>query len=766
MKNLDLSLLNAEQLSAVEKTDGAILVSAGAGTGKTRLLTYRVAYLINNKGVLPQNILAITFTNKATNEMRERIISLCDNGSQVTISTFHSLCSKILRKHINLLGNYNRYFTILDDSDKQKIIKKMVKEANPNTDAEFEKKLLHYISVAKNENIKPDEFVNKFPYLTYTKDIAKFYELYETILKNSNSLDFDDLLIKTLDLFDSHPEVLKLYQNQFKYILVDEFQDTNSVQYSLIKLLADIHKNILVVGDEDQSIYGFRGANYQNLNSFKRDFDNVTVIKLEQNYRSTKQILDKANLLINKNIERSESKNLYTENVGGEEIIYNVLDNDYKEADYVAIEIGKLIRRGISPNDIAIIYRVNSLSRQFEKSLVNNGIGYRIYGGFKFYERAEIKNVLAYLRLLVNPRDNEAFLRVCNFPKRGIGDSTIKKLEIIANESGISLLDACLSGKINHAGICIFSEFYNKLVFNTKNKILPEIISQLISDLDLKNVYNNNDEEDQTRLLNIKGLKSAVNEFYQANPEANLSDFLENVNLDAIKNDDDENSVVTLSTIHGVKGLEFDVVFLVGCEEGMLPFKRSIDEGEIEEERRLCYVAITRAKKKLYITRARERYFSFGGGYSSSTTKSRFIKEMEISSSADNETTFLFDNEFNNRSFNGYSKIYNRAYQNYKVNETGNNSYNSNYTTKKSVKVTPDILENMVGLKRASELVSEKQSGSNKNLSVGTKVSHVRFGNGVITSVNEVKPENVIIRFENGQEKELNLNFAPIEVIK
>ncbi len=764
MKELDLNVLNREQLSAVEKTDGAILVSAGAGTGKTRLLTYRVAYLINFKGVAPENILAITFTNKATNEMKERIVELCYNGGSVNISTFHSLCAKILRRHIHNLGNYNRYFTILDDSDKNKIIKKIIKEANLDVDADFDKKLSHYISTAKNENVKPKDFVATFPYVTYTKDFAHFYEIYENILEKTNSLDFDDLLIKTLDLFEKFPEILKTYQMQFKYILVDEFQDTNSVQYTLVKMLAGMYKNILVVGDEDQSIYGFRGANYQNLNSFKKDFDNVIVVKLEQNYRSTKQILDKANLLINKNTERSESKHLYTQNADGDQITYSVLDNDYKEADYVSLEINRLLRRGTDPSDIAVIYRVNSLSRQFEKSLVNNGVGYRIYGGFKFYERAEIKNILSYLRLLANPRDNEAYLRICNFPKRSIGDATIKKLEIIAENNNCSLLEASLSEELKHAGINAFNVFYNNLVEETKNKILPDIVSNLIENLDFKSIYSNNDEEDQNRLLNIKGLQSAVNEFYENNQDATLTDFLENVNLDAMKNNEEGNSVITLSTIHGVKGLEFNIVFLVGCEEGMLPFKKSIDEGDIEEERRLCYVAITRAKKKLYITRARERYFSFGGGYSQSSTKSRFLKEMEIESSDDEVKISRIDNEFN-YNYNNRNSYGNNYYNNRSSQSTYNSNFNEFSKTQQTTgKTTKEVLENLIGLKRASDLVKEVKKETS-NLAVGTHVRHARFGDGEVIEVNPLKPENAIIRFETGIEKELNLNFAPIEVI-
>jgi len=751
MNNLDLNLLNKQQLDAVHQTDGAILVSAGAGTGKTRVLTYRVAYLINEKSILPQNILAITFTNKATNEMKERITLLCENGNLVNISTFHSLCVKILRSNIEKMGTHNHFFTILDDGDRSKIIKKLVKEFYPDTDSEFEKKVGFYISMAKNENIKPKNFVDHFKYVTYTNDIAKMFKAYELKLQKLNSLDFDDLLIKTIDLFENHPEVLKYYQQKFQYILVDEFQDTNSVQYQLVKMLSGIHKNILVVGDEDQSIYGFRGANYQNLNSFKKDFENVKVVKLEQNYRSTKQILDKANLLINKNTERSESKQLFTENTDGEDITYSVLDNDYKEADFVAFEIQRLFRKGINPSDIAVIYRVNSLSRQIENSLVNNGIAYKIYGGFKFYERAEIKNILSYLRILVNPNDDEAFLRICNFPKRGIGDATIKKLEMLANSANTSLLKSCLSGEIKHNGLMAFSEFYVQLVKDTENQVLPTIVSRLISNLHLEEIYNPKDEEDANRLLNIKGLQSAVNEFYESNVNATLVDFIENVNLDAIKNMEDETDVVTLSTIHGVKGLEFNIVFLIGCEEGMLPFKRSIDEGEIEEERRLCYVAITRAKQKLYITRARERYgFSYGGGYSVGATKSRFLKEMELGSSADE--TFVEKN-----SYSGYN------YSGYKQTSYGNN-YNYSQKSQNKTNNTVDVLANLIGLKRASDIVKENKT-DNTGLSVGTRIRHARFGDGEIIEVDKIKTENAKIKFDNGVIKELNLNFAPIEVI-
>ena len=735
----DFSKLNKQQEKAVFQTEGPVIVTAGAGTGKTRLLTHRIAYLIQQKNVAPENILAITFTNKATNEMRERILNNIAGGEKVTVSTFHSLCVKILRNDIFRLDSaYNKFFTIYDDADQEKVLKNIFKEENDD-ETDLRKTVGYYISKAKNEGITPADFERNFPLLKDAEEIAKFYQKYEDELKASNALDFDDLILKTILLFKKCPDVLKKYQEKFRYIHIDEFQDTNTVQYDLASMLASAHKNILVVGDEDQSIYGWRGANYKNLFKFCEDFKDAKLFKLEENYRSSKAIIDKANRLISNNNERFD-KVLFTNNTEGSEVKFRCFDSDLEEADFVAREIKRQVDNGASLDDFAVLYRVNSVSRLFENAFVRFGVPYKVFGGLKFYDRAEIKNILAYLRLVVNPSDNSAFERVINFPKRGVGKVTIDSILANAKMAGKSALEFVLDAEkeFKNKGIEDFKKLIQNLITESKELKMVDVCSNLIANLNLNIVYGSGSEEDLARIMNVKSFIVAVNDFAENNENASLVDFLENVALTST--DENTENGVTLATVHAVKGLEFETVYVVACEENMFPFVKSIEEGGIEEERRLMYVALTRAKQNLTLTCSKKR-FSFGGGFDSFSLKSRFIAEIGLESK---DRSGLMDN------FDG-KRVGSLNYGN----NFGDKKINQNFATPQ------EFLKSIGAVHKTSDLFEK-----NKNIGIfapGVRVSHIRFGEGVIKSVNGTSAK---ILFENGSEKELNLDFAPLEILE
>ena len=629
MKKFDINDLNEEQKKALFAIDGAILVSAGAGSGKTRLLTHRIAYLIES-GISPFSILAITFTNKATNEMKERVGSLVDNADNIWISTFHSMCVRILRKDIEHLGDdRNKYFTIYSETDSEKVIKDILQRRNI-ADDKFKKNVLYHLSNWKNNILSLEEYKNEF---SVVPDIAKICGIigeYEDTLKKNNALDFDDLLAKTFILFKKCPEVLQYYANRFRYILVDEFQDTNLVQYELVKMLASVHGNIFVVGDEDQCIYSWRGANFRNIFNFKNDFKDVQVFKLERNYRSSKSILNSANNLISKNQSRFEKK-LWTENAEGKKPeVYNAID-ERDEALYVASMIKAFVSRGRKYSDFAVLMRVNALSQSLEEALLSYNIPHKIYGGFKFYERAEVKVVLAYLRLFVNPKDDVAFEKVINFPKRGIGEGAINKIRECSE--GDSLLGTILSYKVEHEKALLnkvqpFIDAYWQLSSLRETLSLSEFVAKVIEKFNIKSAFMPLDEENQNKLMNIDSLISAVETYEKDNPDAKLEDYLENVTLTSELDTLGEDGNVVLATIHAVKGLEFKIVFIVGAEEGIFPLEKSIySTSELEEERRLMYVAVTRAEELVYITYCTKRYMY---GKNNFQMGSRFIKELGL----------------------------------------------------------------------------------------------------------------------------------------
>lgn len=768
-----LDSLNEEQIKPAMDTDGAILVTAGAGSGKTRLLTERISYLIKECGVDPYNILAITFTNKATNEMRERILKFCPSADSLWISTFHSMCARILRENISALDGFNRFFTIYDTTDKDKLLKKIVSDLGFESDRV--KDFACEIDKAKNLGFDPDEYYQITEFKSDAMDTKKVYSAYQNELKNNNALDFDDLLVKTLELFKHCPNILRRYQERFRYIHIDEFQDTNLVQYKIAKCLAGYHKNIFVVGDEDQCIYGWRGANIENIMNFRQDFDNVKCYKLERNYRSTKNILNIANKLIKNNTSRIE-KVLWTDNEEGELPVYFSAYDETKEAEYVAGSIYNLINRGVQPNQIAILFRLSAISRLIEEKLLSYNLPYVVSGIFKFFERAEIKNVLAYLRLTVNPKDNESLKRIINFPKRGIGNVSIEKIESLAKSNGVSMLDVVLGDydlpKALKEKLESLKYVYTNLPDSKEG--MYNFCEKLVKNAEIYGVYNKQDDEDNDRLLNISQLMQSIKSFENQNPNSELSDYLESITLqNSIVETDDANNSVSVSTIHASKGLEFDYVYIMGAEEGLFPISRAVGlDDEIEEERRLMYVAITRARKKVFITNAKSRYLYHDRSY---TTPSRFIKEMDLLPKRTEVNTGYSDGHgsYSKSSYNGYNSNYGGGYSRSSEYSYNNSSYNSNKTTMynntdsmynyandTSEKVSTNLQDLMV--KKISN-----QKNNYDGYTVGTQVLHPKFGIGTIikNNLSGVSPD-VTVDFGKFGNKTMSLSIAPLQILK
>lgn len=629
--------LNPKQKEAVLCTEGPLLILAGAGSGKTRVLTHRIAYLIKEIGVEPWRILAITFTNKAANEMHERVDKLVGEGSEdIWVSTFHSTCARILRQDIERLG-YSRYFTIYDAEDQKTLIRECIKELNYNEKNYPVGSTLGEISNQKNELISPLEY-EKINRGDFRKEkYSNIYKLYQKKLESNNALDFDDLIFKTVELFTYNPDLLEYYQNKFQYILVDEYQDTNTAQYKLVNLLASAHGNICVVGDDDQSIYGWRGANIRNILDFEKDFKNAKVIKLEQNYRSTKVILEAANHVIKNNYGR-KAKRLWTENEQGNLIELNETFDEHAEAEFVAREIIKQIEdEGREYKDFAILYRTNAQSRVLEEHFVKHNIAYRLFGGIRFYERKEIKDLLAYLRIIQNPCDDLSLKRIINVPRRGIGAVTINKVEEFAAANNMNFYDVIRDNEtvsvFGRAATKLkdFADLIGALQIQASIGSVTELIEELLKRTGyLEELENENTEESKDRIENIKELISKAADYdNKEGEEASLEGFLEDVSLVAeVDNYNEGDNAVVLMTLHSAKGLEFPFVFITGLEEGIFPSYMSIvseREDSIEEERRLCYVGITRAREKLYLSYAKSRTLR---GQTQYNRASRFIKEL------------------------------------------------------------------------------------------------------------------------------------------
>lgn len=724
--------LNDRQKEAVLHTEGPLLILAGAGSGKTRVLTHRIAYLVEEKGIFPGNILAITFTNKAANEMKERVDNLLDgNIDDIWMGTFHSVCVRILRRNIDKIG-YDRSFSIYDRDDQITVVKECIKDLNLSKDMYKERSVLSVISSLKDKMTDPDTYINQNYSDYYSRNVGEIYALYEKKLKANNALDFDDLIIKTVELLKSNPDVLDYYQKKFKYIFVDEFQDTNKIQYKLVKLISERYRNICVVGDDDQSIYGWRGADISNILDFEKDFPNTKIIKLEQNYRSTKNILNVANHVIKNNSSRKEKK-LWTDNEEGNQVVVESLLDSEEEAYFVANKVEELIKEGYKPSDFAILYRTNAQSRTFEEIFMRKSIPYKIVGGLRFYDRKEIKDIIAYLKLIQNPVDDISLKRIINVPKRGIGNATLEKIEEYANEAGESIYSTLLNvEKVPNLStraknnLKSFVDMINKFMAMSEVMGLKEFLEEVVYGIGyIKELEEEASIEAQTRLDNIKEFISVAIDFEVRYPEGSLEDFLATISLlsDVDKTEDIDNSV-TLLTVHSAKGLEFPIVFMVGMEEGLFPISRALDdETELEEERRLCYVAITRAEKSLFITHAKLRTIYGNTNYS---LPSRFISEIPegyTASSMDRGRIKASDYKKQLVKVHDYTKGINRAI------------YQSN--------------------------------NNNTDVDLGDKVSHKKWGVGTIVQIKERDDDKeIVIAFDKVGLKRLLLSIAPIEILK
>lgn len=629
--------LNEQQRQGVLTTDGPVLLLAGAGSGKTRVLTHRVAYLIEEKDVNPYNILAITFTNKAAAEMRERVDRLVGiDAGGAWIMTFHAACIRILRRYIERIGDANG-FTIYDTDDQKTIMRQVLKKLDLDPKLYKDRSVLSQISNAKDELISPDEFELAAGSDYHKRKIAEAYREYQKQLKSNNALDFDDIICKTVELFGSCPEVLDYYSERFRYIMVDEYQDTNTAQFKLISLLASRFRNLCVVGDDDQSIYKFRGANVKNILNFESVFPEAVVIKLEQNYRSTQNILDAANAVIKNNSER-KAKSLWTDEGAGDKIAYNIYNTAYEEAYGIVSDIKEHAAESGAYNDYAVLYRTNAQSRSLEEKFIELGVPYRIYGAVNFYARKEIKDVLAYLKTIDNARDEVAVRRIINVPKRGIGLTTLEKASVFAEDNDISLYAAVARGSeipsLSKAAVGKLDNFcmlISELRAKSRELSIKELISEIINDVKYEEYLADDDEPDEIadRMQNISELISKAAAYEEAADMPTLSGFLEEVALVAdIDNMDENNNIVSLMTLHSAKGLEFPCVYLAGMEDGNFPSYMAIqsdDKCDLEEERRLCYVGITRARKRLVLSMARQRMIR---GEMMLCKQSRFINEI------------------------------------------------------------------------------------------------------------------------------------------
>ena len=701
--------LNKQQQLAVEAVDGPILVIAGAGSGKTRVLTARICHLIEI-GVSPYNILAITFTNKAANEMKERIEKQL-GYSDVWTSTFHSMCARILRTDIDKIG-YSKDFTIYTDLESERVVKRILQDY-PQADPKNKGDYLWHISRAKTLAMSPEDYYDAI------KDddndaynITEVYKRYEAELKKCNCLDFDDLLLKTVLLFRECPEVLEKYQNCFKYINVDEFQDTNKLQYDIVKMLSKKYGNLFVVGDEDQSIYSWRGAEIRNILDFPKDFPGTKVFKLEQNYRSTTSILKAANNVIKNNANRNE-KTLWSEIEDDDSIEYYEAYSDRDEASHVARAISTLHRQGEPYKEMAVLVRANSVTRGFEEEFNLHGIPYKVFGGFRFYERKEIKDTLAYVRIAINPSDNDSVLRVVNYPKRGIGNTAVLELQNVAKDTNMTLFQVLLNPGLlsgtTAKKLAPFTEIAMDLVKMQKQMKAVEFVQYAIRRSGLETALAaSGDPEDANRLENIEELVGAVQQYEQDNENYSISDFMQSVALVSDTDEMNSDDYVTIATVHAVKGLEFDDVFVVALEEGIFPTQRSITAGDIEEERRLMYVAITRARKRLFILNARQRYRF---GKTENMPQSRFVGEM----SGFRQSMRFSNSNYTQSSFKPENRI-----------KLGvNNPQTASFKTKLSNGFDKSSMTNASKTAKSSNVDYDKFT---KN----TIVEHSKFGRGII----------------------------------
>lgn len=804
--------LNSEQKKGVFTTQGPVLILAGAGSGKTSVLTRRIAYLIENVGVNPWNIMAITFTNKAAGEMRERVDDIVGFGSEsIWVTTFHSTCVRILRRHIDRLG-YDTNFTIYDTDDQKNVMKEVCKKLEIDTKQLKEKTILNVISAAKDELISPIEYENSVMGDFTKRKISMAYKEYQELLKKSNALDFDDIIVKTVELFKSCPDVLENYQNRFQYIMVDEYQDTNTAQFELIRLLADKYRNLCVVGDDDQSIYKFRGANIRNILDFEKIYPEATVIKLEQNYRSTQTILDAANAVIQNNVGRKD-KALWTEKGAGKRIHFRPFDNAFEEAEYIAGDIRKKKREGdYDYSQCAVLYRTNAQSRLLEESFIRDGIPYDVVGGVNFYSRREIKDILAYLKTIDNGKDDLACRRIINVPRRGIGAASVSKVQEYADRTGISFFEALQ--RVEEVPTMAGGKAAEKLknfatmiqMFRTKKEFgsLEDLITDVIETTGyVKELQESGEEDASDRIENIDELITKIVSFEQEKEElgeeASLSAFLEEVALVAdIDGVDKDDNKVLLMTLHSAKGLEFPQVYLAGMEDGVFPSYMTISSGDpmdIEEERRLAYVGITRAKEELTISYAKQRMIR---GQTQYNPLSRFVKEIPSN---------LMDNKMPERrryedDFDSYERptrnnwempdtgVTNRWQMATASKPTGNNWETTPVMKQQPAqtkKVGRDISEILASKPKAvikkketpaanKPYIAKSLDGLTKGMpaanaagpgyAVGDRVSHIKYGDGTVLKMEQdTRDYKVTVNFDEYGNKIMYAAFAKLKKI-
>ena len=779
MQNI-LEGLNNKQHEAVVNTEGPCLVIAGAGSGKTKVLTHKIAYLIGEKNIAPWSILAITFTNKAANEMKERITNLIEDMAQdMWMGTFHSICVRILRRNIDRIG-FNSSFIIFDTSDQKTLVKQCMKDLQIDDKMFNDRAVITEISNVKNEMIEPDEYMAKSNGDFRKEKIGTVYELYQKRLKENNAIDFDDIINFTIKILKENPDVLEYYANKFHYILVDEYQDTNKSQFTLVTLLAKTHGNITAVGDNDQGIYSFRGADISNILNFEKDFPGTRIIKLEQNYRCTKNILKAANSVI-KNNENKYDKKLWTENdTGNLPKVYSA-DNEYDEGSYIVEQIEHLKREEYYKySDFAVLYRMNTQSRAIEDILRRENIPYKIVGGLKFYERKEIKDIIAYLRLVQNTADNLSLQRIINEPKRGIGKTSLDNVAKVANESGTSMYEV-----IKHAEQYGLNRVYLKSrefievmeSIISKKEELP--ISKLIPLILKKTGYtkaleNENTVEAENRLANLDEFLTVAIEFEEESADNGLSEFLEGITLSSdLDNMEESEESVTLMTLHSAKGLEFPVVFLVGMEEGIFPGYKSIsEEKELEEERRLCYVGITRARENLFLTCSKQRTVF---GSTSCNPVSRFLKEIPqelldgYEDAFDKTTSNVFEDSSYGWTYGNKTRSRNNgAIKSYKITESGETkvaassvSGASRSSTGFSFRTAESFL-NSLGKKNQPTTNTTDLSKYEE----GVRVYHKKFGEGTISGAEQEGDDlKVDIDFDKVGHKRLMARFANLEII-
>ena len=757
--------LNNKQYEAVVNTEGPCLVIAGAGSGKTKVLTHKIAYLIQEKQIHPWEILAITFTNKAANEMKERIGNLISDAvKDMWVGTFHSICVRILRRFIDRIG-FDTSFIIFDTSDQRTLIKTCMKDLNIDDKLFNDRSVLSEISNAKNEMLEPEQYTFKVKGDFRKEKISDIYTLYQKRLKENNAIDFDDIINYTIKILMENPDILEYYANKFKYVLVDEYQDTNKAQFTLVTMLASKYGNITVVGDNDQGIYSFRGADISNILNFERDFPGTKIIKLEQNYRCTGNILKAANSVI-KNNEEKYKKSLWTENEVGNLPKLYVADNEYDEASYIVSQIEHLKREEYYKySDFAILYRMNTQSRAIEDIFRRENVPYKIIGGLKFYERKEIKDIIAYLRLIQNPSDNLSLKRIINEPKRGIGKTSLEKIEKIAEENNTSMYEIIKEAEqygLNRVYLNSreFINLIEELRQNKEQMTIEEIIKATLKKSGYtKALQQENNIEAENRIENLEEFLTVAIEFQEEEVENNLSEFLEGITLSSdIDNMEESEESVVLMTLHSAKGLEFPVVFLVGMEEGIFPGYKSISEQkELEEERRLCYVGITRAKNQLYLTCSKQRTIF---GSTTCNPISRFVKEIpqELLEGYEEETTQNFQDTKYTWT---YGKSKNQNITTYKIEE------------RQKIPVEANAVKPSFGFRTAESFLKNlnKNNISNNNTDLskyetGVRVYHKKFGEGTI---NSVEPEDddlkVDIQFDKVGHKRLMAKFANLEII-